>query len=90
MSVPLQLILAYALGMLALYAIGWLLLVPFKFLSRLMLNGLFGGLLLVLLHMLSGFWNITIGLNPITALVAGFLGVPGVALLLLIPALTGL
>ena len=89
MAVPFQLMIAYSLGLLTLYAIGWLLLVPFKFMSRLLLNGLLGGLLLVLINLVGSSFHIAIGLNPFTALTAGFLGVPGVALLMLLPALTG-
>ena len=89
MSVPVQLVLAYALGLLLLYAIGWLLLVPFRFLSKLLLNGVFGGMLLVIVHLLSGLLHLSIGLNPLTALISALLGVPGVGLLLLLPALTG-
>ncbi len=89
MSVPIQMILAYALGLLALYAFGWLLLVPFKFLYRLLLNGLMGGLLLLILNLLRDSIGFALGMNPITALIAGLLGVPGVALILLFPVLTG-
>lgn len=89
MAISLQMILAYALGLLALYAFGWLLLVPSKFLYRLLLNGLAGGLLLLVLNFFRDSIGFALGMNPITALIAGLLGVPGVALILLFPVLTG-
>jgi inhibitor of the pro-sigma K processing machinery len=80
-----QLILAYLVGLAALYLIGWLLLVPLKFLSKMMLNALIGGVLLVLISMVSGLFNFAVTVNVFTALMAGFLGVPGVALVVVLP-----
>lgn len=87
MVVPYQLIIAYVVGLAALYFIGWLLLVPLKFLSRLLLNALVGGVLLVLVGMLSGPLNLSVSVNAFTALTAGLLGVPGVALVVMLPLL---
>lgn len=85
MAVPYQLIIAYVVGLGALYFVGWLLLVPLKFLSRLLLNALVGGVLLVLLSMVGSIFHLTISVNAITAVMAGFLGVPGVALVVVLP-----
>lgn len=87
MEFPYQLIIAYIVGLAALYFIGWLLLVPLKFLSRLLLNAVVGGVLLVLISMLSGVLNVAVTVNVFTALMAGFLGVPGVALVVVLPML---
>ena len=80
-----SLIVAYIIGLAALYFIGWLLLVPLKFLSRLMLNGLLGGVLLLALNAASGALHMEIAVNYITALAAGFLGIPGVVLVAVLP-----
>lgn len=85
MEFPYQLIIAYAVGLAALYFIGWLLLVPLKFLSKMMLNGLAGGVLLVVISMVGGLVNLSVTINVVTALMAGFLGVPGVALVVVLP-----
>jgi inhibitor of the pro-sigma K processing machinery len=85
MGFPYTLIIAYLVGLAALYFLGWLLLVPLKFLSKMMLNALVGGVLLVLLNMVGGLLNYTVSLNAVTALMAGFLGVPGVALAVVLP-----
>ena len=87
MEFPYQLIIAYVIGLAALYLIGWLLLVPLKFLSKLMLNALVGGVLLVLLSMVGGLFQLTVTVNVFTALLAGFLGIPGVALVVVLPML---
>ncbi len=85
MALHLELLLAYALGLAALYFVGWLLLVPFKFLSRLLLNAFFGGVVLLALDLMSQALHLTIAVNGITALCAGVLGVPGAVLVALLP-----
>lgn len=75
-------ILAYAAGLILLYFIGWILIIPIKYLVKLIINGVIGGILLLLVNLLGGFIGIHIAINPITAIIAGFLGVPGVILLI--------
>ena len=41
-----------------------------------------GGGVLLLINFIGGFWGFRLGVNPITALVVGLLGVPGVLLLI--------
>lgn len=81
-SLDLNIILAYALGLLLLYVIGWLLLVPVKFIVKLLYNGIIGGLMLWVLNLIGGYFNFGVAINPVTALVAGFLGIPGVLLII--------
>ncbi len=83
-GVELNIILAYAFGLILLYIIGYLLLVPIKWIIKLIYNGIIGGLMLLLLNFIGSFFNIGIAINPVTALVAGLLGVPGVILMLIL------
>ncbi|MGI6702550.1 MAG: pro-sigmaK processing inhibitor BofA family protein [Clostridia bacterium] len=83
-SVDFSVILAYAFGLLLLYIVGWLLVMPLKFILRLLYNGIIGGLMLWVLNLVGGFFNVGVAINPITALIAGFLGIPGVLLLLVL------
>jgi inhibitor of the pro-sigma K processing machinery len=76
--------LSYAFGLLLLYLIARLFFVPLRILMRLLYNGIIGGLLLWLVNLVGSFFGVTIPINPLTALAAGFLGVPGVVLLLLL------
>lgn len=77
-------ILFYAVGF------GWLLLLlrffrkPLRFILRIVLNSIFGGLALMLLNTFGGAWGLSLAVNPITALLAGILGLPGIAALLFI------
>ncbi len=56
---------------------------PLKILGKLILNGIFGVLLLLLVNFIGGYVGITIAINAVTALIAGFLGVPGVLFLII-------
>ena len=83
MGLELNVILAYALGLILLYIVGWILLIPIKLIMKLIWNGVIGGLTLLLVNAIGGLIGITIIINPLNALIAGFLGVPGVIILLL-------
>lgn len=80
-------LLAYAFGLLLIYLLVKLLLVPFRYLFTLVVNGIFGGLILWGLNLVGGFFGLHIAINPFTALTAGFLGVPGVILLIVLTRL---
>ncbi|WP_205687629.1 pro-sigmaK processing inhibitor BofA family protein [Clostridiisalibacter paucivorans] len=84
MGIELSVIFAYAFGLILLYVLGMILIVPLKYIFKLIINGLIGGVALFLINIVGGFFGISLGINPITALVVGFLGVPGVILLLII------
>lgn len=88
MGLGLNSIIAFGVGIVALYVIGLLLVVPIKIIMRLVVNGIIGGLTLLLVNLVGGLVGLSIGINPVTALIAGFLGVPGVVLLLIIQMIT--
>lgn len=79
-----EVIAAYVVGLVLLYVLGWLLLVPLKFIFKLLLNGVLGGVALWGLNLLGSLIGITIAINPITALITGFFGIPGVILLIIL------
>ena len=84
MDISLDIILAYALGLVLLYLIGWLLLVPLKLILRFFINAILGGIALWLLNLAGGLIGVTVAINPVTALTVGFLGIPGLLLILLL------
>ncbi len=77
-------IFAYVFGLFLIYVFCWLFIRPFKWLFRLLISGVLGGVMLVAVNILGGFAGLQIAVNPLTALVAGVLGVPGVVLLFLL------
>lgn len=70
----------FAIGLV--YLLGTLLVMPIKIIVKLILNGIIGTVLLFVINIFSPFLGFSIAINPITALVAGFLGIPGVVLLI--------
>ena len=77
-------LLAFIMGIAILVLLTKLFFKPLKWLVRLIINGVAGGLMLLLLNYFGGFAGISIGINVVTCLTAGVLGVPGVALLLVL------
>ncbi|MDD3705728.1 MAG: pro-sigmaK processing inhibitor BofA family protein [Clostridiaceae bacterium] len=75
-------ILAVFLAIGAVYVIGVLLVLPIKIIVKLVINGIIGAVALFAINIFSGLTGLSIGINPITALIAGFLGIPGIILLL--------
>ena len=60
---------------------------PARWIGRLLLNGIIGGVVLYLVNLFGGLIGLHAALNPFTALIAGTLGIPGVALVLVLPLL---
>lgn len=80
MAIPWELLLAYGVGLILLYMLGRLMLMPGKWLWRLVLNSLVGALLMWLVNLFSGMTGLTVAINPFTVLITGLLGIPGVLL----------
>ena len=57
---------------------------PIRFLFKVLINACLGFVILFVVNFLGGFIGISLPINTVNALVAGFLGVPGVILLVLI------
>ena len=57
---------------------------PLRFLFRIALSSVFGGILLVLLNTFGASFGIYVAVNPVTAFISGVLGVPGVLSMLFI------
>ena len=79
-QIPWELVLSFAIGLTLLCLIGYLLLVPMRFMWRLMAGGVLGALALGLVNLLGGLMGFAVQVNPFTAMAVGFLGLPGAAL----------
>ncbi len=77
-------ILFYLAGLILIFVFGRFLLIPLKWLVRLLMNGIIGGIFLFLFNIVGGYFNLAISINPVNAIIVGFLGVPGVILLLVL------
>ncbi len=77
-------IFAYAFGLILVFIICRIFIKPIGWIFKLLLNGILGGLILAAVNFVGGFAGITIVISPLSALIAGVLGVPGVLLVALL------
>lgn len=84
LGIDFQVVLFFALGLVLLYFTGWLLLAPLKFILKLIISGLLGGLTLLIINLIGGIFSVNIAINPLSALIAGYFGLPGIILLFLL------
>ncbi len=82
--IDMNLLIAYAFGLLLIYVLARVLFLPVKVLVLLVYNGLIGGLIVFLVNIAGAVLGFHIGLNPATALLVGFMGAPGLVMLLII------
>ncbi|MGE5577677.1 MAG: pro-sigmaK processing inhibitor BofA family protein [Syntrophothermus sp.] len=82
MQLQIPVIVAFIFGLVLLYFLARILFLPLRIIATLLYNALLGGVLLWVTNLLGHYVALNIPINPITALVAGFLGVPGVILLI--------
>lgn len=75
-------VVAYAFALFLLYVLAYILYVPLKIIVRLTYNVIVGGLVLWLVNLVGGFFGLSVAINPVTALIAGFLGIPGLVLII--------
>ena len=87
MQIPWELILSFGIGLALLCLIGYLLLVPMRFMWRLVAGGVMGALALGLVNLLGGLVGFSVEINPFTAMAVGFLGLPGAALVVALKVL---
>ena len=81
--------LAYLSGIIIVFLLGRLFIVPIKKILKLILNSILGGILIFIINFIGSIWNFHIGLNIITAIFVGLLGIPGSIVLILLKLLMG-
>lgn len=69
-------------GIIALYLVGTVFETPLKIAARVLFNGVLGGLALVTVNLLGALVHFSLAVNPFSALAVGFLGIPGLMLLI--------
>lgn len=80
-------ILAYSAGVMLIFMISWIFLKPLKFLGKLVLNSLLGALFMIVFNYFGQYTGMYIGVNEVTALVIGILGMPGFVTMLIVSVL---
>lgn len=91
-----NLLLAYAGGLLLLYVLGRLFYLPARLFGRLIGSAILGGVVLLLINWAGTLlinrgaaFTLHLPLNPVTALLVGLLGVPGVVLVAVLQWMLG-
>ncbi len=74
----------YILGVLVILVLAGVCLKPVRFVLKLAVNSALGMALIAIINFLGSGAGIHIGLNPVTAVAVGALGVPGVILILIL------
>ena len=77
-------IFAYAIGLVLIFVLCRIFIKPIKWMFRLLVNAAIGGLFLAAVNFAGGFAGFTVVISPLSALLAGLLGVPGVLLVILL------
>lgn len=84
MGIPFEVIVALAAGLIIMALIGYLLLIPRRFLWRMAAGGVLGAIVLFIMNLFKGIIGFSVALNPFTALIVGILGLPGALLIALL------
>ena len=82
MQIPWELVASFAIGLALLCLIGYLLLVPMRFMWRLVAGCVMGVAALWLVNVFGALAGFSVEINPFTAMAVGFLGLPGAGLVI--------
>lgn len=70
-----------------LFIIGRIFIIPIRWMFKLIFNSILGALLIFAINLIGGIWEFHIGLNLLTAIMVGILGIPGAICLIVISLL---
>lgn len=76
--------LSFFIAILVLYVVLKVISLPIKIIIKLMINALLGGAILFLLNMVGAKFGFQLNINWLTSLIVGFLGVPGVIIVVIL------
>ncbi len=71
------------------FIFGRIFIVPLKKILKLVLNSVFGGLVIFIINLIGANFGFHIGLNFFTSILIGLLGLPGVVCLIVVKLLIG-
>ncbi len=80
----LLILLAWVAGILLVLVFSKKLKIPLRFALKLLLNGLLGGVVILLINLLGQAIHFQLSLNIFSAMIVGMLGLPGVILLIIL------
>lgn len=82
-------IIAYIACIFFLFIFGKVFIVPIKTILKLVINSVLGGVVIFLINFIGAYFNFHIGLNFVTSIFVGLLGIPGAVVVVLLKLLIG-
>jgi len=82
-------IIAYIACIFFLFIFGKLFIVPIKTILKLIVNSILGGITIFIINLIGAIWGFHIGINLITSIFVGILGIPGAIVIVIIKLLLG-
>lgn len=82
-----KMLIIYVACIIGIIIIGKIFIVPIKIICKLIINSILGVILLYIINLVGSMWGLHIGINVITALIVGILGIPGAILLTILKIL---
>jgi len=82
-------IITYIACIFFLFIFGRLFIVPIKTILKLVVNSILGGIIIFIINLIGSIWGFHIGLNLITSIFIGILGIPGVIVIVIIKLILG-
>lgn len=79
-----NMLLIYVACIIGIIIIGKIFIIPIKIIVKILINSILGAILLYVINLIGAMWGLHIGINAITALIVGILGIPGAILLLIL------
>ena len=77
-------IIAYIACIFFLFIFGKIFVIPVKIILKLIINSVLGGLIIFIINLIGSFFDFHIGLNFITSIFVGILGIPGAIVIVII------
>lgn len=77
----------YLACILCVLIVGRIFYVPIRYIVKLLINSVLGGILLYILNIVGGAFGVHIGIHIGTAIIVGILGIPGAILLIVLQCL---
>lgn len=82
-------IITYLACIFFLFLFGKIFILPLKSILKLILNSILGGVLIYIINLIGGLFAFHIGINVVTSLTVGLLGIPGAILLVILKLIIG-
>lgn len=82
-------ILIYTTCLIFIFIIGKIFIIPIKYITKLLINSMLGGIILYFINFIGTNFDFSIGINIFTSIFVGILGIPGAVLLVILRIILG-